>query len=49
MSAAVGSEDGMAKLIMFYVPDRFKGRTKWIPQELRGKVLEFPVEHKKSA
>jgi len=39
----------MAKVISFYIPDRFRSKAKWIPPQQRGKVLEFPVERKKSA
>jgi hypothetical protein len=39
----------MAKVIEFYIPSRFQKRVKWIPTELRGQVIEFPVEIKKSA
>jgi hypothetical protein len=39
----------MAKVIKFYVPDRFRRRTKWIPCERRGKVIQFPPLGKKSA
>jgi hypothetical protein len=39
----------MAKIIEFYVPSRFRKSGKWIPREDRGKLLEFPVETKKSA
>jgi len=39
----------MAQVIEFYIPSRFKKKVKWIPTEWRGKVIEFPVEVKKSA
>ena len=39
----------MAKVIEFYVPDRYKRKVKWIPTELRGKVIEFTVPIRKSA
>jgi hypothetical protein len=39
----------MAQVIEFYVPNRFRKKVKWIPTEHRGKVLEFPVEVKKTA
>ncbi len=39
----------MAKVIEFYIPSRFKPKVKWTPPQLRGKVLSFPVEMKKSA
>ena len=44
-----GSEDGMAQVIEFYVPDRFRKKVKWMPPAQRGKVIEFPTEVKKSA
>ena len=45
----VGSEDAMAQVIEFYVPDRFRKKVKWLPATQRGKVIEFPVDVKKSA
>ena len=39
----------MAQVIEFYIPSRFKSKAKWIPAELRGKVLTFPANLKKSA
>ncbi len=40
----------MAQVIEFYVPDRFrKKKTRWVPPEQRGKVIEFPLPEKKSA
>ncbi len=39
----------MAQVIEFYVPDRFKPRVKWVPEEQRGKVISFPSDLKKSA
>jgi hypothetical protein len=39
----------MAQVIEFYVPDRYKRKTKWTPAELRGKVIEFPTPVRKSA
>jgi hypothetical protein len=39
----------MAQLIEYYIPDKFKKKVKWIPPAERGKVIEFPVEEKKSA
>jgi hypothetical protein len=39
----------MAQVIEFYIPSRFKKKVKWVPTERRGKVIEFPVEEKKSA
>lgn len=35
----------MAKIIEFYIPDKFQKRVKWIPEEQRGKLTEFrPVK-----
>jgi hypothetical protein len=39
----------MAKIIEFRVPDKFVKRVKWIPEDQRGKVVEFPSQQKKSA
>ena len=43
------AEMSMAKLIEFYIPARFRKNAKWIPPEQRGKIIEFPVETKKTA
>jgi hypothetical protein len=39
----------MARLIEYYVPDKFKKKVKWIPPQDRGKLINFPVDEKKSA
>jgi len=39
----------MAQLIEYYVPDKFKRKVKWIPLQDRGKLINFPVDEKKSA
>jgi hypothetical protein len=39
----------MAKVIEFYIPDRFRKKVRWVPPAQRGKVIEFPVEVKKTA
>jgi hypothetical protein len=39
----------MAQLIEYYVPDKFKKKVKWIPEQDRGKLINFPVDEKKSA
>ena len=39
----------MAKVIEFYVPDRFKKKGKWIPISDRGKVIEFTPQAKRTA
>jgi hypothetical protein len=40
---------GMARVIEYYIPERFERRQKWIPPAQRGKVIQFPVAEKKSA
>lgn len=44
-SGAVGV---MAKVIEFYIPNRFRPSAKWVPPTRRGQVIEFYVP-KKSA
>ena len=39
----------MAKVIEYYVPDRFRKKVRWVPRARRGKLIEFPVDVKKSA
>jgi hypothetical protein len=41
----------MAQLIQFYIPTSFKSpKTRWMPLDQRGKVIEFPTAAmKKSA
>ncbi len=39
----------MAKIIEFYVPERFRKETTWIPADRRGKVINFIAPAKKSA
>jgi hypothetical protein len=40
----------VARVIEFYIPDRFKRKVKWVPPEGRGKVIPFPpLPEKKSA
>jgi len=39
----------MAKVIEFYIPANFRKKSKWIPEEQRGKVIEFRSDLKKSA
>jgi hypothetical protein len=36
----------MANVIEFYVPACFRKAVKWVPQQQRGRVLEFPVAAK---
>ena len=42
-------EIAMAKIIEFYIPKRFRGPMKWVPELQRGKLLEFCPPTKKSA
>jgi hypothetical protein len=46
--ADVGTDAVMAKIIEFYVPNRFRPSTKWVPPTRRGQVIEFYTP-KKSA
>jgi hypothetical protein len=40
----------VARVIEFYIPDRFKRKVKWVPPDARGKVIPFPpLPEKKSA
>jgi len=39
----------MAKVIEFYIPTRFKKKVAWAPPQVRGKVIEFYSQVKKSA
>jgi hypothetical protein len=39
----------MAKVIEFYVPARFRKSVKWVPQQERGRMLEFAVAQKRTA
>jgi hypothetical protein len=40
----------MAKIITFYVPNRFRKKAaKWIPSEQYGKLIPFNLLEKKSA
>ena len=40
----------MAQLIEYYVPDKFRKKVKWVPEQDRGKLIAFPVvDEKKSA
>ena len=39
----------MAKVIEFYVPARFRKAVKWVPQQQRGRVLEFLVAQNRTA
>jgi hypothetical protein len=37
------------KVIQFYVPDRFRPKTKWVPPSLRGKIIQFPSQRRKKS
>jgi len=39
----------VAKIIDFYIPSSYQRRVRWIPQEQRGKVIEFCLPQKKTA
>jgi hypothetical protein len=39
----------MAKIIEFYIPQRFCKVAKWVRRNERGKLLDFPVAVRKSA
>jgi hypothetical protein len=39
----------MAIIIQFYVPRRFHKKLRWIPLDLRGRVIEFPLRVRKTA
>ena len=36
-------------VIVFHIPDNFRKKSKWVPPEERGKLLQFPAEARKSA
>jgi hypothetical protein len=38
----------MTNAIEFYVPVRFRKALKWVPQQQRGRVLEFRVPQKRT-
>jgi hypothetical protein len=44
-----GSKHLMAKVIEFYIPNRFQKKMAWAPPQKRGKVIEFCSQVKKSA
>jgi hypothetical protein len=39
----------VAKIIEFYIPGNSRKSVKWIPVELRGKIIEFASQIEKSA
>lgn len=36
------SDTATGKVIEFYIPERHKKAAHWIPEDLRGRVIEFP-------
>jgi hypothetical protein len=44
-----GEGGGMSQVIQFYIPARFQRKTKWVAPHLRGKVIQFSREVRKSA
>jgi hypothetical protein len=39
----------MARIIEFHIPADFRPKIKWVPQEERGRLVEFPSDLKKPA
>jgi len=39
----------MANVIVFHIPQSFRKKSKWIPPQERGKLIEFPTQARKSA
>ena len=39
----------VAKVIEFYIPNKFRKTVKWVSPEQRGKIIEFASRIKKSA
>lgn len=39
----------MAKVIEFYIPNKFSKRVKWLPPQQNGKVIEFRLPTPKTA
>jgi hypothetical protein len=39
----------VARVIEFYIPNKFRKSVKWVPPEQRGKIIEFAPQIKKSA
>jgi hypothetical protein len=44
-----GSKHLMARVIEFYIPNRFQKKVAWVPPQRRGQVIEFCPLVKKSA
>jgi hypothetical protein len=49
LQVRLGMVTAMAKVIEYYVPERFRKTAIWIPSDQRGKIIEFPAAMKKSA
>ena len=45
----LGVVTDVAKIIEYYIPERFEKKAEWIPPDQRGKVIQFPAPQKKSA
>ena len=46
----MGMVTTVAKVIDYYIPERFRRKTeRWVPPDQRGKIIQFPVHEKKSA
>jgi len=45
----LGMVTAMAKVIEYYVPEKFRKQAKRIPPKERGKIIQFPEPEKKSA
>ena len=39
----------MAKIVEFYIPERFQKTVTWVPELQRGKMIEFPLSMTRSA
>jgi hypothetical protein len=49
MSAWKAVNHLMAKVIEFYIPNRFQKKLAWAPPQKHGRVIEFSLPVKKSA
>jgi hypothetical protein len=36
-------EGDMAQVIEFYIPAGFRAKARWVPAEVRGKIIQFPT------
>jgi hypothetical protein len=39
----------MAKVIKFYIPDRHKNNSAWVPPDQKGKLINFPAQQEKKS